>query len=263
MGLRVEMVPCSEPPLQEALSSFHRNTQAIVVAGGDGSLNWVVNTLLSLEVSHPPLAVLPWGTANDFSSNILKSPFSIDKLLGAIGEGRTRRIDVGCINDRFFINVAGAGLLVDVAHNTSSSLKQSIGMLAYYLEGALHLPNYKPFSLSMKHGRKWDEMEADLFLVLNGKTAGGLRNLAPDAELDDGKLDILIVKNSGIPGLASLLPRLLSGQHTTDSRILYFQEKTISFHAPPWVETDLDGEPGPPFPLHFSILPGRLEFFTF
>ncbi len=262
-GFRVEMVPFQAAILQEALQACPQDTRAIVVAGGDGSLNWVVNILLHLDPPYPPLAILPWGTANDFSSNLLQSSFSMDKLLDAIAGDKSRSVDVGAVNDRYFINVVGAGLLVDVAHNTRSSLKQSIGMLAYYLEGALNLPDYKPFPLQIERDGRTEEMDVDLFLVLNGKTAGGVRSLGPGAQLDDGKLDVLIIKKSGVPGLISLIPRLLAGQHTTDSRVLYFQSEKFSLHTPSRVETDLDGEKGPPFPLHFSVLHKKLDFISF
>ncbi len=262
-GFRVEMVPFDGATLPDALRSCPRDTRAIIVAGGDGSLNEVVNVLLRLEPPYPPLAVLPLGTSNDFSGNILDSSFSMDMLLEAISRQESRYVDIGALNNRYFINVVGAGLLVDVAHKTSISLKQSIGMLAYYLEGALNLPTYKPFPLKFESSSRTEELDVDLCLVLNGKAAGGLRNLCPKARLDDGKLDVLLIRKTGVPGLLSLVPRLLAGNHTTDPRVVYFQAQEFSIQAPSWVETDLDGEPGPSFPLHFSVLQKKLQFISF
>ena len=262
-GFRVEMVPFKETILENALCACPQDTRAIVVAGGDGSLNGVVNVLLRQKPPFPPLAILPWGTANDFFGNVQESAFSLEKLFDAVIQGKTRQVDVGCLNDKYFINVAGAGLLVDVAHNTSSSLKQSIGMLAYYLEGALNLPAYKPFRLTLEKDNLTEEIDTDLFLVLNGKTAGGVRNLAPKAVMNDGKLDVIIIKKAGIPGLMSLIPRLIAGQHLTDPRVIYFQTEQLVLHAPSWVETDIDGESGPPFPLYFSVLHKKLDFIVY
>ncbi|MDO9535998.1 MAG: diacylglycerol kinase family lipid kinase [Bacillota bacterium] len=230
-----------------------------MVAGGDGSLNWVANTIIKQKLSTPPLAVLPWGTSNDFSYQLV-GKFSMEKMLHALKEGKTRSVDVGCLNNSFFLNVAGAGLLVDVAHKTSSDLKQRLGMLAYYIEGARNLPAYKPFTMNIKKEGKREEIEVFLFLILNSKGAGGLYNLAPHALPDDGKFDILIIKNTGLPGLITLLPQLLKGTHISNPRINYFQAERFEIEGPSELDTDIDGESGPPLPLSFRVLPRRLQF---
>lgn len=264
-GYRVEAIPLQQNILEKALSFHSPETEAIVVAGGDGSLNWVVNTLMKKGERHPPLAVLPWGTSNDFAEVLSgKIDYSIGELLAAIKDGQKLSVDLGCVNDdRYFVNAAGAGLLVDIAHKTSSSFKQQIGMLAYYLEGARSFPAYKPFHLHIRFsGRKERKAEVYLFIILNGKGAGGFRYLAPKASLNDGLMDIVIFKNlGGIPGLLPLFPRVMKGQHISDPRVEYYQERCISLEGPLGLDTDVDGETGPPFPLSIKVLPRKLEFF--
>jgi len=259
-GFRIEVIPLKKEVMEKALAENSPGTAAIIVAGGDGSLNWVVNTIIKLEKEQPPLAVLPWGTSNDFFLQVVEGQFSVKRLFNSIKSGRTASVDVGCVNDRYFINVAGSGLLVDVAHKTSSNLKQRLGMLAYYLEGAKNLPAYKPFPLYLKRNGKQEKIEVFLFLVMNGKGAGGLRNLAPMASLDDGKLDIVLIKSKWVTGLISLSWKLGRGQHIDDPRVEYFQAESIEIGGPEDLDTDIDGEPGPPFPLSFSVLPRRLQF---
>lgn len=214
------------------------------------------------EHSCPPLAVLPWGTSNDFADQLAGGVLIVERLFRAISRGKTLSVDVGCLNGSYFINVAGCGLMVDVAHKTKDTLKQKLGMLAYYLEGARSFPNYKPFTLHLEKEGIKEEVEVYLFLVLNSKGAGGFYHLAPKASFCDGKLDVLLLKNTGFHALITLLPRLLKGLHGADSRIIYFQAESFKVEGPPELEIDLDGEPGPAFPLFFQTLPRKLKFIT-
>ncbi len=250
--------------LQQSPNDSLWQKETLLIVGGDGTLNTVVNTLLRKEhKTLPSLAVLPAGTANDFSAHLgEEKAYTLKQLLDSIAAQKTVKTDVGCVNGQFFLNVAGAGLLTDVSHSTSGNLKKKLGMLAYYLQAARNLPAYRSFSLELTTTTFQEKMEVYLFLVLNSKTAGGLRHLAPKASLSDGKLDILVVKKSGsIPGLATLFLKLLEGTHLHDPRTLYFQADKLEAGAPDTLETVIDGEQGPSFPLSFSLLPGKLHFY--
>ncbi len=258
-GFQAKAISLHEPPRK-----ILQKNETLLVVGGDGTLNTVINTLLREEGEPlPHLAVLPAGTANDFSVHLGdEKSYTLEQLLDSIAAKKSFKTDVGCVNGHYFVNVAGAGLLTDVAHSTSGNLKKKLGMLAYYLQAARNLPVYKPFSLELISGSYQQKMEVYLFLVLNSKTAGGLRHLAPKASLSDGKLDILVVKKSGsIPALATLFLKLLEGTHLDDPRTLYFQADKLEARGPHNLETVIDGEQGPPFPLSFSILPGKLHFY--
>ncbi len=264
MGFKPQTALLDKNIIEQALLSLHEELSAVVIAGGDGSLNCVINILLNLNITSIPLAVVPWGTTNDFADQIYKSTFRLEKLLRAIKRENTVPVDIGQVNNRFFINVAGAGLFVDVAHKTSDTLKQRLGRMAYYLEGARSFfPMLKPFTVQVENSTYRDELELLLFLVLNTKRAGGLRKLAPHASLNDGKLDLLLIRYTNLAGILTLVPRMIRGLHLDDSRVTYFQTEDLSIYGPVELATDLDGEPGPPFPLHFKVLPQKMRFFTF
>lgn len=263
MGYKTEAVPLEKDSIEQALLSLKNELSAVVIAGGDGSLNLVTNLLINLDITSVPLAVIPWGTTNDFADQVYTSAFSIEKILKAIKKGNTTFVDIGEVNNRYFLNVAGAGLLVDVAHKTSDNLKQRLGRMAYYIEGARSFfPTYKPFAVKVENKSYTEEAELLLFLILNTKRAGGLRNLAPLASFNDGKLDILLVKNTNFAGMFTLIPRIIKGMHIDDHRITYYQADELIIHAPPELSTDIDGEPGPSFPLFFKVLPQKMKFFT-
>lgn len=264
-GFSVEALPLQPSPGQYDSGFLQQDVAALIVAGGDGSLNLAVNNLLATaaEADLPPIGILPWGTANDFACQLGGGQrYTLEQLLGSISCHKMLPADVGRVNGSHFVNVAGGGLLVDIAHNTSVALKKRLGMPAYYLEGARKLPAYRPFPLRLKTESLEVEMEAYLFLVLNSKTAGGFRQLAPLASINDGKLDLVVIKKTtNMTGLFTVIVKILEGRHLEDPHIFYLQAEKLELQGPAELETDIDGEKGPPFPLSFCVLPRRLQFF--
>lgn len=268
-GFSVEAFPIQQGEAWKDDPGFLlQDAAALVVAGGDGSLNMAVNALLASSNEGalqpmPPIGIIPWGTANDFAGYLGGGQaYTLEQLLQSIAGRKLLPVDVGQVNGSYFMNVAGGGLLVDIAHKTSVTLKKKMGMLAYYLEGARKFPLYRPFPLYLKTGSFEEEMEVYLFLVLNSKTAGGFRQIAPHASINDGKLDIVIIKKtSPIPGLLNIFAKALEGKHLHDPYILYLQADQLELHGPAALETDIDGEKGPSFPLSFRVLRRRLQFY--
>ncbi len=236
---------------------------AIVIGGGDGTLNWAVNLLLEAGPPLPPLGVLPLGTANDFAQQLGAPRFTVEGLLAALKSGHTRPVDVGMINGKYFINVVAAGEMARVASQTSRAAKKLLRIPAYYLEGMRRFQRSRPFPLCVQRdGTDWTSLDSHLFLILNSKGAGTFRRLAPHASLDDGQLHLLLFTN--LQGFRAWMPLLLNlrrGQLHRDSRVSHVPGTNFLLHGPPGVATVVDGEPGPPFPLHVGILPQKLHFF--
>ncbi|MFR7990809.1 MAG: YegS/Rv2252/BmrU family lipid kinase, partial [Anaerovoracaceae bacterium] len=129
---------------QETYQSEYRQ---IIAAGGDGTINVCVNAMIRNNI-YLPLAIMPAGTANDFAY-YFNIPNEIDKMLDiALGDNYTYA-DVGKVNDRYFINVAAIGQVVDVSQKTDPTLKNTIGVLAYYLKGLSEVPNLKPVRVTL------------------------------------------------------------------------------------------------------------------
>lgn len=232
---------------------------AVAVAGGDGTVHEVINMLVAEEVE-VPLAIIPAGTANDFAAHF-HIPRDIDKISDMIAAGYHREVDLGKANDRYFINVASAGLLTDVSHTIDIHFKNVFGKLAYYLKGVEQLPNFRPIPFQIESAEYSGNEELYLFLVLNGSYAGGFSNIVP-ARLDDGLLDVIAIRRCSLPHLVSLTYKLLRGEHLNDRRILYFQTKAVTFRSLPPLASDLDGEKGPNLPIHIKMYPGRLKVFV-
>ena len=164
------------------------NVAAVFVAGGDGSINEVVNGLMNCK-HKVPLGVIPAGTSNDFARS-LGFPSEYEKCINLLANMQMEDVDVGCVNGRYFINVCGAGLFTNVSQTVNIDLKNLIGKMAYYLKGAGQLPSFRPFKLRVEANGEVYEDNFILFLVLNSGSAGGFK-LATDAALDDGLYDFV------------------------------------------------------------------------
>lgn len=235
------------------------NYYGLTVAGGDGTIHEVINAMLAEQVK-VPLCVIPAGTANDFAAHF-SMPREIEKISALLAKGYYRPIDLGKANERYFINVASAGLLTDVSHMIDTHFKNVLGKLAYYLKGFEQLPNFRPIPFQIESNELNTEEELFLFLVLNGSCAGGVSGVVP-AYIDDGLLDVIAIRKCSLPHLVTLMLKILRGEHLNDRRILYFQTKEVLFKSLTPLSSDLDGEKGPDLPLHVRVCPGIINVFT-
>ncbi len=246
-----------------AIKPLISECDAILIVGGDGSINVVVDHLLREEIENPPpLAVLPGGTANDIYHQIYKG-CKIKDILAAIKKGNITRLDIGQANNRYFVNIAAAGMFSDIAYLTPGTVKRLLGTPAYYIHALIKVMTYRPFKLNIKTGSKNLEEEVLLFLVLNGSQAAGLFIIAPDAALNDGKLHLLALKkNMNISQVVKLVYRVLRGITPDQQGVIYLTAKNMSMQFPESHVLVIDGEKGPLPPVKIKLLPARLPFFT-
>ena len=232
----------------------------VMVVGGDGTVNEVVNGLMQ-NGTNTPLAVLPAGTVNDFATSldIPADPYSYSRMLI---EFNKMQIDVGKAGSRYFLNVAAGGLLTDIAYKVPSESKTSLGRMAYWLEGAKDIPAniLKGLQLTIESKEDFFDDEALLFVVANSMNVGGIRKLMPYAELNDGLLDVLIVSRLEIGGLLPLLGKFLIGDHLSNDNITYFQTDRLSLSTTgaEEIRLDLDGEEGNLLPITVECIPRAL-----
>ncbi|HEX3011906.1 MAG TPA: YegS/Rv2252/BmrU family lipid kinase, partial [Syntrophomonadaceae bacterium] len=159
----------------------------IIAAGGDGTIHGVANAMMHNNLNIP-LAIFPVGTSNDIARQ-MKIPGKIKEYCQIITEGKLTGIDLGKVGDEYFINVAAAGFLTDTAHEVNYSLKNALGKAAYYLKVLEKLPQLKPLHLRVKVDDNAYDMEILLFLVLNGTSTAGFKELLPEGAMSDGLLD--------------------------------------------------------------------------
>lgn len=234
--------------------------ERLVVGGGDGTLNLMLNALMTL----PPerrleMAILPIGTANDFARAACIPLDPVDALLLAI-RGRASAVDVGRVNERHFLNVASGGFGAQVTTETPPELKNLLGGAAYALTGFLKLFDFIPMRGEMRIGDARFEGSTFATAVCNGRQAGGGMMLAPDAAIDDGMFDIVLYTLDDLPVPATLAPPssplgwLLPFKKLFRAREVEFIPSEEGLRR-----INLDGEPYEADRFAFSILPGALS----
>ena len=232
------------------------NYKYILIAGGDGTVDSVVNAMAKSGISLP-IGILPVGTANDFSK-FLGMPSDVEEACKQILSSEVKSVDLGSINDKYFVNVASTGLFTDVSQKTDVNLKNTIGKLAYYLKGLEELPNFRKLHVNILSKEVEFDGEMYLLLVFNGATAGNF-NLATRADACEGLLDIMMFKAVQIYELLPLFIKVLKGEHLDSNKVLYFKTDYLKVECHEDIVTDIDGEKGPDFPLEIKCIKGGLK----
>lgn len=230
------------------------NTDLILISGGDGTLNEGINGLLQKNIDIP-MAILPLGTANDFAYSA-HIPSSVEGALDLIEKGELRYIDIGKVNDKYFINVCNMGLFSGISHIVDLELKKKFGKLAYYVKGIEELQNYQAMQLKIDINDITIENEYILVLIFNGKAAGGFTKLAKNASIEDGIFDFIGIKKVEIRDIPMLFLKVLQGEHLSDPNIDYFVSDKVTIeckNSDKVFITDIDGEKGPDFPLNIEV----------
>lgn len=242
--------------LSDALDIVDDSYNHILVAGGDGTVDNVVNAMMEKNINLP-LAILPVGTANDFAK-FIKLPRRVSEAVEKILSSEPMLVDVGKINQKYFINVASTGLFTDISQKTDTNLKNTIGKLAYYLKGLEELPNFRKLKVKLTSDEMNYEGEMYLMLVFNGQTAGNLR-LATRADISDGYLDVIVIKAVQLYEVLPLFFKILKNEHLDSNKVLYFKTKKITIESEEDIVVDIDGEPGPGFPLTVECVQGGIK----
>ncbi len=231
--------------------------ERIIAGGGDGTVNEVADALLKLP-RRMDLAIMPLGTANDFATACNIPRDSVAALALAI-HGQSRPVDIGKANERHFVNVASGGFGAEVTVDTPVELKNFLGGGAYTLTGLVKAMNFAPYRGEFVTPEGELSGAAIVGAVCNGRQAGGGQVLAPNALIDDGLLDVLIVTDFSARDLPQVVDEILNPSPEGEF-VMLFQT--------PWVEmsahgkiapVNLDGEPYRSKVIRFEVLPGAID----
>jgi diacylglycerol kinase (ATP) len=247
--------------IDQALSEMNQaEFSRILIAGGDGTINICVNAMIANKIDLP-IGILPVGTANDFAY-YFALPTEVNAALDlALGKHFTFA-DVGVCNGRHFINVTALGNVVDVSQKTDPNLKNALGIFSYYLMSVSQMVNLKPLPVKLITPDETYEEEMFFMVVMNGKSAGGLKTLSPDSDINDGKMDVILFRETPIMNVLPLIIEFAQGKHLSNKHALSFQTSQLRIESPVEISTDVDGEKGATLPLDFSILHKRLRIMT-
>jgi len=233
----------------------------ILSVGGDGTAHGIINGMMIGNV-RTPLAIYGGGTVNDYATamGLPCDPLAFSQMLL---DYHTTDIDIGCVGDRYFLNVLAGGLMTDIAYKVPSDSKAALGKLAYWLEGALELPAglHEGVPIHVMSNNVSFDSEALLFIVANSTNVGGFKNLFPLAKPNDGLLDVFIISRLTQADVLPLIGKALAGDLLRHENVLYFQAPSlqISTEKGRSVRLDLDGEEGPELPVSISCIPGAVS----
>jgi lipid kinase YegS len=215
----------------------------VIAGGGDGTLNEVINGVLQSGRTEVAVGILPFGTANDFATGCGIPLNNVPQAMHVIVTGQPHLVDVGQVNERFFINVASGGFGAEVSTNTPQFLKDLLGGIAYSLTGLVKAFESKTRQVDFRgHKFHW-EGDVLLFAIGNGRRAGGGHLVAPKALLNDRLLDVMLVPNMGILEIPTVLEEMLRIGEFDTEYVKSFRTPWLQIEAPEELQVNVDGEP--------------------
>lgn len=245
-----------------ARNAARQGTDLVIAAGGDGTVNEVVNGLMAGDpVSEhvPRLGIVPLGTANDFSCYLGLPEEPGPALMRAV-DGPCFHADVGRVNDRWFVNVSSGGLGAEATEEAPDTVKKVVGPLAYFVTGVRKFASLHPTTATFSSGDNVIYEGPFLFFAVgNGGRTGGGNWVTPQADLADGMLDLCIVQDMGRAELIRLLPLLRNGEHLDHPGVIYTQVTDVAITGYKTISVNLDGEPIHASSLEYSVRPRMLK----
>lgn len=240
---------------KEAVSRLSGDNHIVVIMGGDGTINEVLNGLENRKVK---LGIIPTGTANVLAKE-LKIPFDIMNACEIITQGNELRLDLGK-NDRvYFILVAGIGIDAMVVKDLSAARKGNISFFSYTVPIIKNLLNYKYPRLSVEVDGELIEDNAGLVFVGNTRCYGGPIEVTSHAKANDGVFDICIVKIKNRLSILGLRCRALMKILPESKDVLYTKGKVVSVTSDTQVPYQRDGDFAGYVPAMFEIVPNAVS----
>jgi diacylglycerol kinase (ATP) len=237
----------------------------LVIVGGDGTVHEVVNGAVGADGVE--LAVLPRGTGKDFVRS-LRIPNDLGAALEIARDGRPRTVDVGSARYRswdgseasgYFANFAGAGISGAIAQRANRSSKALGGRISFFAATVAVFASWKSADMTLQidgEPRKGDMFEV---LVMNGDYAAGGMWVTPEAQPDDGKLDVLLIGDVTKADFVRTFPKIYRGKHLSHPKIDALRGDAVEVDAVPAVPVVLDGEQPGTTPARFEVVPQALR----
>lgn len=247
-----------------AREACRQHVDAIYAMGGDGTVNECVNGIAP-EDNRPIFSFIPLGTVNDFG-RVLGIPMKPKKAIKELTHRKKKTIDIGKINDQYFVDIVAIGSIPDAIHEVPIEKKTKLGPMAYIIEGIKALNEKEAYAF--KFEVDGEELTEESFLVLVAVTnsIAGIQTMIPAADVDDGYLHLAVVRGDSINEKLDLIPKFFAGTVTEDENILYrpFKQGRISLgdNSSRQLVTNVDGDEGDVLPVDLKILPAHLDVFV-
>ena len=236
----------------------------VAAAGGDGTINEVVGGLMRLpQAERPAFGVIPMGTGNDLARTLALST-EPEEALALLLRGRTTPLDVFRLDAegrvRYGVNVAAGGFSGAVNEAMTAELKKSWGPLAYLIGAVKALPEITPFRVTIQMDDA-PVQSLDLFnvFVSNGRFVAGGKLVAPLASVEDGLLDVVIVRVMSGADMALMTARFVTGTHLESPHVETIRARRVVLESDPGMLFNVDGELVTHEPVTFTVEPAALR----
>ena len=240
--------------IAEKYATEYGSDCVIVSCGGDGTVNYVVNAMRNKGLDIP-LGVIPAGTANDFAGALGMSHKPLEAAK-QIASGAIDRVDCGCVNGLYFVNIFSFGIFTTTSQRTPDERKHKIGKLAYIIEGVKEFRAMHAVPLQIVADGEAFDFNSLMVLVFNGETAGGFR-LARRSSIKDGLFDCLMLEKKNFLRSKLAMGRYLLGGNPKIVR--HLRARALDIVSTLNEPTDVDGQKGAEFPLHIECIAGGLR----
>lgn len=239
-----------------ALNGVKEGFNEIVAVGGDGTVIEALNGIVGTDTI---LGIIPAGTGNDFVRSIgIERDFI--SALNVVIEGKYELIDIGEVNDRFFLNVVSFGIDSDVVKTMEKIKNVVTGPAAYYVSSIKAISTYKAVKMSITIDGEEYIRKAYLVAIGNGKYFGGGMKITPDANVNSGDFEICIINNISRIGLMRLLTKANTGNHISENGVEVFKGKEITIRAiADHLAVNADGNLIGPAPAKISVFKNKLR----
>jgi diacylglycerol kinase (ATP) len=235
--------------------------ERIIAAGGDGTLNEVVNGI-ARRARKVSIGIIPLGTGNDFA-RVLGLPNDVDAAIEVARTGRRKPVDLVRVTSdrvRYFVNVSAGGFSGLVDEKLTPAIKRTWGPLAYLRSAAAAVPGLRAYKTTIKLGRAKFSQSLYNVIIGNGRYVAGGIPIAPTAKLSDGLLDIILIPELPATEIALLVAQIVIGKHLCNKSIIFRRARKVTIKSSPGMWFNVDGELVGNQPAVFEIMPRAIHF---
>lgn len=234
---------------------------SVFAMGGDGTVNEAINGI-SGQSYRPRFGFLPLGTVNDLA-RALDIPLDPNLAIDSLDLDHPKAIDVGQVNDAYFMNIVAIGNIPESINNVDDKAKTALGPLAYFLSGLKQVVTNTSYTFQLTRDGKEEQLKSSLILVGLTNSIGGFDQLTANAKVDDGYLHLVYIKDKTFFDTLAALPSLFSAETEGSDQLGYERVKEVHIALEDAsLKSNVDGDEGDDLPLSIKVLPSHIEVYT-
>jgi lipid kinase, YegS/Rv2252/BmrU family len=245
-----------------AKEASNHNYEAVFSMGGDGTLNETVNGLAQAG-KEIKFGFVPLGTVNDLA-RALNIPLQPEDAIDMLRDCKLVKVDIGRVNDRYFVNTVAAGVMPEAVGSVSIEQKTRLGPMAYFLTGLKALQSRRTSLFKIESNEGTEVRRSPLIVAMLTSSVGSFNNIAPKAKVDDGTIWLAVFKEFNYLDVLKVIPEVLAGLPINSEYMTLTQIKKarISIVDDEKLSTNMDGDKGPDFPLELEVCPSFLRVYV-